>query len=1026
LKRFPNSLLLGSILVVFMVASLSTVGNASAEGTITKTKSGLVNSDPMTTGNMTEWAFSGTASIHNYYEDSQGLHLGVQSPQSGQWVNYYATNVQRNAFLYHAQVNNPYNDVPDGVFDVGLYVEGSNYTPYVSCETYSDGTGYYWIVGQSSNAGASYNILYSSPVSSMPHTQDCTIITNGNNYLKVYIGGKAVYSSSSLSLGMPTPLIPYFQDDSSSSSAMHYAIFSNYYATSGEKIKVTNNPANAATVSLVNSSGQVLASSAVSSGTAELDVGSYIFPLSATINVYDANNNVLASSPETIYGGDEFSVSSSGTASPPQPPTGLSATAVSDSQIALGWSAPSNNGGSPITGYEIERSADSGSTWSQVVANTGNNSTSFSDGGLAPGTTYTYRVSAINSAGTSGPSNSASAATASPNGGISMGGVQSTSGTLSSSPYQLTVPSFSIGSGPDRLLLVGISANNNNVASVTYGGIPLRQAASSFYNNDAEFWYLKDPNGTGNVVVTMAGATSAVAGAYAFSGVNQTDPIPGHVVGHSTANSSPSITITTAYQNSWVVDLPSIYGGVTLSSPTCTPRWDANIPNAVTGSSSTDVVSSAGAATCKWTASGGGDQWDDIALELRPDSGQTQAPTVPGSPTGLAATMISSSEIDLAWTAPSNDGGSAIAGYMVERSANGGSSWSTVAADTGTGTTAYQDKGLLPATAYTYRVSAINAVGTGIPSTPASATTGPDDISLAKHGLIISDSLENETETQQQLQANHGYWIYGGDAPNENAPYDFFRDAKGLHMGVKAPQDGTWAGYYAESQNTTGLLFHAIVTTPLSTVSNTTNPEWYENGLYVQRAALPVNYVTCFSISGAWGIQWVVASVTGNDQQAVNETALWVDNSTSQPTTRDCTIITNGTNYLKVYLDGNMVYESNKLNLQMPEPFNSYLEPQSSYAGALLNGTYADYYATTGENVTVRGLPASAARVDLVDSNGNVLATAPALSGAATMDVGQFDFPIAAGIRAYDSSNDTVATTAGTQQVYGGDVYAAR
>src|SRR5579875_3965912 len=104
---------------------------------------------------------------------------------------------------------------------------------------------------------------------------------------------------------------------------------------------------------------------------------------------------------------------------------------------------------------------------------------------------------------------------------------------------------------------------------------------------------------------------------------------------------------------------------------------------------------------------------------------------------------------------------------------------------------------------------------------------------------------------------------------------------------------------------------------------------------------MPVNYVSCFSVTGAWGTEWVVASALGNDSQVINETALWVDNSTSQPTTSDCTIITNGTNYLKVYLDGNMVYESNKLNLQMPEPFNSYLYPKSSYAGALLHGTYA-------------------------------------------------------------------------------------
>src|SRR5207302_3974695 len=99
-----------------------------------------------------------------------------------------------------------------------------------------------------------------------------------------------------------------------------------------------------------------------------------------------------------------FIVGPSGTA--PQPPTGLTATTVSSSQVNLSWTAPSNNGGSAITGYEIERSTNGG-TFSTIVPNTGSASTTFSNTGLNPSTTYTYRVSAINSIGTSSPSNTA-------------------------------------------------------------------------------------------------------------------------------------------------------------------------------------------------------------------------------------------------------------------------------------------------------------------------------------------------------------------------------------------------------------------------------------------------------------------------------------------------------------------------------------------------------------------------------------------------------------------------------------------
>src|SRR5438105_13874036 len=94
------------------------------------------------------------------------------------------------------------------------------------------------------------------------------------------------------------------------------------------------------------------------------------------------------------------------------PPTNLVANAVSSSEIDLSWKAPSDLGGSFITGYEIERSTNGGSSWSAPV-NTGSTATSYSDIGLAPSTTYTYKVSAMTLLVTSQPSNTASATTSS-------------------------------------------------------------------------------------------------------------------------------------------------------------------------------------------------------------------------------------------------------------------------------------------------------------------------------------------------------------------------------------------------------------------------------------------------------------------------------------------------------------------------------------------------------------------------------------------------------------------------------------
>src|SRR5207245_520167 len=78
---------------------------------------------------------------------------------------------------------------------------------------------------------------------------------------------------------------------------------------------------------------------------------------SHTVNAKDAASNSTS---------EQFTV----TATIPSAPTNLSATAVSPSQINLSWTAPTNNGGSAITGYKIERSTDGGTTWNTIVAST--------------------------------------------------------------------------------------------------------------------------------------------------------------------------------------------------------------------------------------------------------------------------------------------------------------------------------------------------------------------------------------------------------------------------------------------------------------------------------------------------------------------------------------------------------------------------------------------------------------------------------------------------------------------------------
>ena len=103
-----------------------------------------------------------------------------------------------------------------------------------------------------------------------------------------------------------------------------------------------------------------------------------------------------------------------------------------------------------------------------------------------------------------------------------------------------------------------------------------------------------------------------------------------------------------------------------------------------------------------------------------------QGAAAPNQVSGLTATdfgtgrAYDNGRIDLSWTAPANNGAT-ITGYLIERSTDG-SSYSTLVANTGTSATTYSDTGLSSAQIYYYKVSAINAVGTGESSDAANAT----------------------------------------------------------------------------------------------------------------------------------------------------------------------------------------------------------------------------------------------------------------------------------------------------------------
>ena len=101
--------------------------------------------------------------------------------------------------------------------------------------------------------------------------------------------------------------------------------------------------------------------------------------------------------------------STSGTTTVPGSPTSLSATSGNE-EVSLSWTAPTSDGGSTITGYDIYEGTSSGGESSTPVNSALISGTSYTVAGLTNGTTYYFTVEAINSVGNSAPSNEASAA----------------------------------------------------------------------------------------------------------------------------------------------------------------------------------------------------------------------------------------------------------------------------------------------------------------------------------------------------------------------------------------------------------------------------------------------------------------------------------------------------------------------------------------------------------------------------------------------------------------------------------------
>ena len=297
----------------------------------------------------------------------------------------------------------------------------------------------------------------------------------------------------------------------------------------------------------------------------------------------------------------------------PTVPTGLSATAVSASQINLSWIASTDN--VAVTGYKVFRDSV------LVAANV--TGTTYNDTGLSPSTKYSYTVSAFDAAGNNSlPSSAASATT---------------------QASDTTPPSVSITSPANNATVSGsitVSANASDAGGVT--------KVEFYLDNVLQTTETTTPfNWSWNTTLTSNASHNLVVKAYDAAG-----------------NIGTSSTVT-----------------VTVSN--------------------TDI-------------------------------------TAPSIPTGLSATAVSSSQINLSWSASTDN--VAVTGYKVFR--GGVQVTSTV-----TGTT-YNSAGLSPSTTYSYTVSAYDAAGNNSAlSSAVSATTLTPDTTAPTVSISPSSGTVSGTIT---------------------------------------------------------------------------------------------------------------------------------------------------------------------------------------------------------------------------------------------------------------------------------------
>lgn len=395
--------------------------------------------------------------------------------------------------------------------------------------------------------------------------------------------------------------------------------------------------------------------------------------------------------------------------------------------------------------------------------------------------------------------------------------VSNAAGSMTSSAATLTVTASAVAPSittqpASQTVSAGQTATftvaATGTAPLTYqwskGGTAISGATAASYttpattstDNGAQFT-VKISNTAGNVTSNAATLTvSSTATAPAIT----TQPAS------LTVNVGQTATFTVVATGTAPLSYQWSKGGTALSGATAASYTTPATTSADNGTQFTVKVSNtAGSATSS-------------AATLTVNSGTTQPPTVP---TGLTATAVSSSQINLSWTA-STDSTGTLAGYKIYR---GGAQIATST------TTSYQNSGLAASTTYTYNVAAYDTAGnTSAQSSSASATTPASTGGNCTSGTALAQAACNLTPGvwTEFTAAENSSWNNGallntpGDASDNgadwsnkilwNPPTNEAYFYGGAHCGAGSGCAGTLVFFkYADATNTwTGLTPSSI------------------------------------------------------------------------------------------------------------------------------------------------------------------------------------------------------------------------